>query len=648
MNSVSTKTRFSDWNLLSIAVFILGCVALLPPYIISAQGAGTDFPYMQAMNWIWAHHLPLQYGTDITYTYGPLGFLCFKLASTWQLCLIILLFEFYVYFNFVVMLKAFMPVRSVLTALTILFSLYFFDKQYGEATYYLIFLFSVFTFLKTSDYKFLINAAFISVICFFIKVNFGLVQLFLLFVVLLYALWVNKGNRSWLLAIGAASVLALPVLGGILHVGIINYIRTSLDIINGYNDTMVLPISPALKKFQFAFLILVIYNLVGLIYIVKSGLKIENILRYLLTALYIFIVFKYAFTRAEINKVPHAFYLFSVVALAIQYLFEDAAYRSRLREFMLVSFFLAGTTYFNDNQFLGGVEIKSGLSVEFFKDLAGGVKNKFSFSEAVKKTRLFPDSILKRMGHETVDLMPYNLSLIFVNRLNYSPRPTLQSYAAYTARLDSFNCKKYTSNDAPKFVIFSCNSIDGRDPFWDESATKRAVCQNYSVVDSFFVDDAYSNGYKTTERWSEKYLLLERRATPLVATVKNQATGELGFNESFTVDTGSTPQYMYADFEYSLAGKIKGLLFQPSLVNVVFTYENGKSDIVKAMRPIVHSGVLINKRMMTTGDAETLLRTNGAGNDKVLSIRFIPTDGFSFKHKIKYHTELIGYSSNQP
>jgi hypothetical protein len=646
MSNVFAKNRFTDWNLLSFVVFILGCIALLPQFVISAQGAGTDFPYMQALNWIWSHHLPLKYGTDITYTYGPLGFLCFKVANNWQLFILILLFEIYVYINFVLILKAFMPVQSVLAALTVLFSLYFFDKQFGEATYYLIFLFSVFIFLKTNGYRYLINAALISVICFFIKVNFGLVQLFLLFMVVLYALWANKGSRLLLIAIAASSVLAIPVLGAILHVSIISYMRTSLDIISGYNETMVLPVSAALKKFQIAFLIMVVYNLIALFYLFKSGFKIENILRYLLTSLYIFIVFKYSFTRADLNKVPHAFFIFIVAAVAIQYLFEETSYQNRLRDLVLINFFMAGTFYFNSNQFLGGAEIKSGLSVEFFRDMAGGAKKKFSCSDEIKKSRLFPDSILKKIGTDMVDLMPYNLSLIFINQLNYCPRPTLQSYAAYTATLDSFNCKKYMSDYAPKFVLFTSSSVDNRDPFWDESATKRAVCQNYQVVDSFFVDDSYNSGYKTTERWLQKYLLLQRRTVPLQATVKAQSPGELTLNENFNVDTGSAPQYLYANFEYTLAGKIKGLLFQPSIVYVVFTYENGKTDSVKALLPIMKSGVLINKKIITTEDAETLFRTNGAGNDKVKWIKFVPADNFSFKRKAKYHTELISYSSN--
>ena len=41
---------------------------------------------------------------------------------------------------------------------------------------------------------------------------------------------------------------------------------------------------------------------------------------------------------------------------------------------------------------------------------------------------------------------------------------------------------KYLSADAPDYILFSVNSIDDRYPFFDESRTKLAIFNHYSVV----------------------------------------------------------------------------------------------------------------------------------------------------------------------
>ncbi len=643
IKALGEKYAFPNWNLLSFFVFFLGCIVLIPKAVILPQGTGTDFSYMQALNWIWSQHLPLTFGSDIIYTYGPLGFLCYKVADNWQVFFFILLFQIYLYSNYVLILKAFMPVKPGLGLFVILATIFFFEKEFNESTYYFIFLFSIFSFLQSNKYKYLINAAFIALICFFIKINFGLVQLVLLWAIIVYALIFKKGNSVKLIVTALATVLTLIALSVMLNINIKLYVINSLEMIAGYNEAMVILVSTALKRFQFAVLTLIAYNVITFYYLYKSRFKPNQVLRYFLTLVYILIIFKYSFVRADMTKTSHSFFVFIVVAIGLQYLFEEAGYKNRLRELACFNFLLAGAIYLSFNPFMGKPEIKHALSVSFFNDLTGKVSEKFQVSAQItNRGRLMPQHILRKIGNGSVDLMPYNLSLLLINQLNYSPRPTLQSYAAFTPALDSINCRKYISAGS-EFVLFNCSSIDNREPFWDEAATKKALMQYYQVVDSFEINDAYESGYNSGYTDNEKYLLLERCKNPRQPIVSNQVAGELILNVPFYVDTSPVPQYLFADIKYSFAGKVKSILFQPSLINVVFCYETGKTDTFRTVRSILQTGVLINKEVTNTDNAEIFFKTDGAANGKVSWIKFEPSDNFSFQREAKFRTQLITY-----
>ena len=50
-----------------------------------------------------------------------------------------------------------------------------------------------------------------------------------------------------------------------------------------------------------------------------------------------------------------------------------------------------------------------------------------------------PDSVLEKVQGKTIDIIPWEFSLIPGNQLNWKPRPIIQSYSAYTEKLDELN-----------------------------------------------------------------------------------------------------------------------------------------------------------------------------------------------------------------
>lgn len=54
-----------------------------------------------------------------------------------------------------------------------------------------------------------------------------------------------------------------------------------------------------------------------------------------------------------------------------------------------------------------------------------------------------PSEITDKIGRKSVDIVPWEIVFPYFNRLNYNPRPVVQSYAAFTPYLINLNYEKY-------------------------------------------------------------------------------------------------------------------------------------------------------------------------------------------------------------
>lgn len=86
------------------------------------------------------------------------------------------------------------------------------------------------------------------------------------------------------------------------------------------------------------------------------------------------------------------------------------------------------------------------------------------------------------IGRSTVDLLTFEQGLIFLNGLNYQPRPVLQSYSAYTPALAAANARFFQSERAPEFVIVRLNTVDGRYPGQDDALALAEFVRSYDVA----------------------------------------------------------------------------------------------------------------------------------------------------------------------
>jgi len=205
----------------------------------------------------------------------------------------------------------------------------------------------------------------------------------------------------------------------------------------------------------------------------------------------VFAAWKHGITREDIYHVEgFLFYLAMVLSLLI--LVSDKLNRYHLA--MIVGLLL-----------LFHMNMKNCILYREYEISTQGFSNFnkafFNFSKLSAESKLLSEKNLepfklseatcKMIGNKTVDAYPWNFYYIPANKFNWSPRPVLQSYAAYTSWLDEQNAAFFMSVKAPDFLLWEIindktgdelSGIDDRYLLNDEPRTLLKILNHYQFV----------------------------------------------------------------------------------------------------------------------------------------------------------------------
>jgi hypothetical protein len=189
-----------------------------------------------------------------------------------------------------------------------------------------------------------------------------------------------------------------------------------------------------------------------------------------------------------------------------------------------------------------------------------------------------PESILRKIGAASVDVIPHNILAVKASGVAWNPRPVFQSYSAYTLYLDRLNGEHVRTNGAERAII-SLQSIDDRIPFVDEPLVWRALLDNYDFE------------YQTSEM-----VLLRRRNQPKFGS--EIAEGKITASWGQTIDLPSSRPgefvVMRAKISQSMAGRLTKLAFRPSVVNAKMTFASGLALEGRVIPTNVEDGWIIS------------------------------------------------------
>jgi hypothetical protein len=668
---INIKKYMAVYGLKEFIWLILFFLLLLPSSLVWQVQPGTDNSWQMGLSL--AIQKKLSFGKDFIYTYGPLGFLSANyaiVASKW----VILILE-------------------LLTIGCTLFIIRYFLKQskYNILCYILIipillllktgnpmlmdlmvpnFLFFIFYFLNRRAFFAIAAAAIISVFEFYFKMSYGIILIVLLYIALLIALYKKIIRIIPALILALAHISIIYLLAFLLHVSLIPYIISSLHLINDFNDAMYVYINPLDFRFIIGVLTIVLY-VIGFAVSYKHYLTHGiSFFCYMLGAIYLYLLFKNGFVRADAHM--YSYYGICTVVFGLIWFFENGGIKkiwavlTCLALAISISFIIYMRINIADQNALN-TQAQNYKNFDYFKDIFTDVSYKSKIAFDGHYWLRIPQKYVNIIGNSTVDIIPISISEIYYNNLNYDPRPVAQSYSAYDEYLDEKNYEKYISPTAPDYIIYTLNSIDARDPFWDESITKTAMLTHYKLdnVDSNFLkgpvspvfdEENYLNTYPDVKtkilegivksgfqhyimygmKEGRKglidyniYLLLKKREQPLKMAVVNVTQGKLEIGKAYTIGNTSDLLYLYADVKYDLPGKIRRFLFQPPPLYVILTYDDGRSVEYQAILPILKTGVLLNKKIETINDAAKFFDNQGADNGKITGFRFVAEGGFN-------------------
>jgi hypothetical protein len=236
-----------------------------------------------------------------------------------------------------------------------------------------------------------------------------------------------------------------------------------------------------------------------------------------------------------------------------------------------------------------------------------------------------PDNIKNLVNSKTIDIIPWEISLVPANQLNWKPRPIFQSYSAYTKTLDNFNFESM-SKSPRDYIFYNFTSIDGRHPFFDEPKTFSYVFCNYEPsadVPDFVKTPDLSN-----------IVLLEKRQ---VSRCLPDSLGEISsipWNNTYSTEVGNGKIIRAkVKFQYSLVGKIYKTLFRSPPVMMKIDYVDGSQNTYRIIPENSENGVIVSH--LPKDDNEALLFLRGQLPAKVKSFSFQTSNSLLYVPKIE-------------
>lgn len=564
----------------------------------------------------WALQKNLVFGKDYVFNYGALGFLATR-ADLGLHRFYFLIFDSFVLANFAyIIIYAFRRHRnflvipvSLLTVLTVSTT-----SRYSENIVFILLLISIFWLnvsVERKNVRALILPAIFTALLFFIKVNIGFVGIIIFYCYLLRFIFIERKKAFGVISLAFVLPLLIFLLSFPLRTDLYGYIAGGFNLIDGYNDAMNHKLG---YNFQYA-VIAVILICVFLFVLFYKNFR-DNIILFISYGVFSFVLFKQSFVRSDAHIL--IFYALFPALTALTLIFYKKVSSFQLWTFAAtcaccLAIGLAHGVYSNPADRLNYVK------TVFAAPDSQNIETAFN-------RFLFPSNVREIIGQKTVDIIPWNINYLYFNRLDYNPRPVIQSYTVYTPYLINLNKRKYESDSAPDFVVFSNETIDNRYAAFDDQAAKLVLAKNYACRASFV-----SQG--------SDFLLLEKIGGDGAIELSSPIEKVVKFNEEyFLADTGKT-YFLKADINYSAVGKIARFLYKPFQLEIAFTLEDGTTRRHRLVNSTLKDGVFINPYIENEADyCDFVERRRLPENKRIKSFKIVLESPSAFVQNIAAKT----------
>jgi hypothetical protein len=626
LNSILSFLRAPIQKTWHYWLYAFGIVYLTFPFLrlFEEPSSGLDPSWQIALNLLRSQDGI--WGKDFVFTYGPLGSYIYRLpihVPAWKQ----FIYDGFFFGNLLYFHASCFPkqAKNYHLPLFFIFNIFSFE-MIGESTAFLwmfLGMYHGFVALHAQNkIKQTISLCFSFVllgIIFYTKANYGIFVW--AFLITLLVVMVIQKNLSWWLGFIYLLFFAgtLWVWAAYLHTDLPAYFKTSLHIIANYNAGMsVFPIG--FKKLTALTYLVFGVQVVFTFYHIFVKER-QDFSAYLLLAFSLgisFVLLKYSFLRADSGHLTAYVKLLTYVGiLLISYSSLQVIRRFYLFllpcVFVLYVWAYVPLVGFTPLGIWHGIKYRHNILNHYF---SGGQKGT---NKPIGKR--LPQAFLDSIKNRSVDIIPYEISWVYFNNLNYRPRPTLQSYMGGDNYLDSLNENYLASRRAPEYIIYSLEKSTLKYPWMEESLTQKALFTQYKVLLS-----------------NDSLLLFERkpqhRKLSLVFT--RQEFHKLGEEIKFGKLQSGYLRESSIETAYSSSGVLANLFFQPP--QLVADFKSGNAhERVRVTPNLLKKGFWSNQLVLNLDQALRFYEQKSDSTNELQSIKIVENNYFKggFQSKIR-------------
>lgn len=211
------------------------------------------------------------------------------------------------------------------------------------------------------------------------------------------------------------------------------------------------------------------------------------------------------------------------------------------------------------------------------------------------------------VGRRSVDLAGTQQGVVIMNGFAYRPSPIFQGYGAYTPRLQRLNADAYSGPDRTHFVLLAYSPIDGNLPSSENALAFTTLYRNYHPV---LVE--------------KSYLLLERDEA-FAPPPSPPDTGWQRATWNDWIDLPTTPDtvaVLAVRSELSLAGSVMATLLREPLQFIELELADGTTRRFRLVRGAAPGGFIASPLLQSFDDYVRLFA--GADQPAVRRFRLVP------------------------
>ena len=180
-------------------------------------------------------------------------------------------------------------------------------------------------------------------------------------------------------------------------------------------------------------------------------------------------------------------------------------------------------------------------------------------------------------GNSTVGVVGFDQDMAILNGLNYVPHPVFQNYSAYTPALQRLNTAFFNSDAAPDFVLCRLNTtLDGRFPTLDDGEVLLKVLTAYSPV------------------LAEKGVVLWKRTGPHGPTYRFGKGNEREAPLGVWVPISTEPTWLTVQLKRTWLGILRGLLRAGPEILIEVQLADGRTATYRLISGSAEHGFLVS------------------------------------------------------